>query len=388
MTGIQAVAPRRTPSSFSVWKSRGSTCLVFLVLLCFSGASYGQAAKPPASPAPAQPVSSASGQIQSSASTASGQTVGSKNPAQAANSPNAASNNAQPSAQPSTPGSSPNNSQFTIHTNVDEVNLIFTVTDRHGRFIQNLQQKDFALLDDQKAPAQVFSFTQQTNLPLRVGILIDTSTSIRQRFEFEQGAAIQFLQQVLRPKTDLAFVMGFDVTTYLTQPYTSDQDRLEAGINQLRPGGGTALFDAVYTACRDQLLRVPNQQGSVRKALVVISDGDDNQSRAYPEDAIKMCQRAETIVYTISTNESPSYDRGDDVLKKISDATGGSAFYPHRIEDMADSFHDIEEELRSQYSLAYRPADFKADGEFRSIYLVALDRRYLVRARKGYFAPK
>ena len=279
--------------------------------------------------------------------------------------------------------------QYTIKTNVNEVNLIFTVTDKHGRFIQNLQQKDFALLDNQKAPAQVFNFTQQTNLPLRVGIMIDASTSIRQRFEFEQSAAVQFLQQVIRPQTDLAFVMGFDVTPYVTQNYTNDQDKLEAGITKLRPGGGTALFDAVYKACRDQLIKAPaSPQGSVRKALILISDGDDNQSRAYPDDSIKMCQRAETIIYAISTNVSPSRDRGDDVLKKMAEATGGVAFFPKRLEEMSGSFHDIEEELRSQYSLAYRPADFKLDGGFRSIYLVALDRRYMVRAKKGYFAPK
>ena len=304
-------------------------------------------------------------------------------PSTAPTTPAASAN--QPSPEPQSAGGEQgqNDGNFTIRTNVNEVNLIFTVTDKHGRFIPNLQQRDFALLDNQKAPAQVFNFTQQTNLPLRVGIMIDASTSIRQRFEFEQNAAIQFLQQVIRPKSDLAFVMGFDVTPYVTQKYTNNQDLLETGITKLRPGGGTALFDAVYTACRDQLLKVPSsQQGSVRKALVVISDGDDNQSRAYPDDAIKMCQRAETIIYAISTNVSPSRDRGDDVLKKMAEATGGLAFFPKRIEDMSTSFHDIEEELRSQYSLAYRPADFKLDGAFRSIYLVALDRRYMVRAKK------
>jgi Ca-activated chloride channel family protein len=263
------------------------------------------------------------------------------------------------SAVPQAPagqGADAQNGNFTIKTNVNEVNLIFTVTDKHGRFIPNLQQRDFALLDNQKAPSQVFNFTQQTNLPLRVGVMIDASTSIRQRFEFEQNAAIQFLQQVIRPQEDLAFVMGFDVTPYVTQSYTNDQDKLEAGITKLRPGGGTALFDAVYTACRDQLINVPpSKQGSVRRALVLISDGDDNQSRAYPDDAIKMCQRAGAIIYTISTNVSPSRDRGDDVLRKMAEATGGV---------------------------------FKNDGAFRSIYLVALNPRYLVRAKKGYFAPK
>ncbi len=313
------------------------------------------------------------------------------NPAPASNdqAPVPGSLSAVPQAPGGQGGDAQNNGNFTIKTNVNEVNLIFTVTDKHGRFIPNLQQRDFALLDNQKAPSQVFNFTQQTNLPLRVGIMIDASTSIRQRFEFEQSAAIQFLQQVIRPKEDLAFVMGFDVTPYVTQNYTNDQDKLEAGITKLRPGGGTALFDAVYTACRDQLINVPlSSQGSVRKALIVISDGDDNQSRAYPDDAIKMCQRASTIIYTISTNVSPSRDRGDDVLRKMAEATGGVPFFPKRIEDMTGSFHDIEEELRSQYQLAYRPADFKNDGAFRSIYLVALNPRYQVRAKKGYFAPK
>lgn len=280
------------------------------------------------------------------------------------------------------------NGQFTIQTNVNEVNLIFTVTDKHGRFIRNLQQQDFALLDDQRAPAQIYSFTQQTNLPLRVGILIDTSTSIRRRFHFEQQAAIGFLQRVIRPSTDLAFVMGFDTTSYLTQPYTSNEDDLQQGIEKLESGGGTALYDAVYKACRDHLLTVPNSpQYMVRKALILISDGDDNQSHAYPNDAIQMCQRAGAAIYAISTNTSPSRDRGDDVLKKMAVATGGRAFFPHRLEDMSNSFRNIEEELRSEYALAYRPADFRADGSFRTIYLVALDHDYVVHTRRGYFAP-
>jgi Ca-activated chloride channel homolog len=365
--------PRRDPGL--PFRQRTTAWVLGLALFLFPAVpGIGQASSAPQAPASPQPGASNAN--------------GSKQTGGAAATPAKGTQPNSQTAQPVKPGST-DDSQYTISTNVNEVNLIFTVTDRHGRFIENLQQRDFALLDDQKAPAQVFSFTQQTNLPLRVGILIDASTSIRQRFEFEQGAAIQFLQQVVRPKTDLAFVMGFDVTPYVTQGYTNDQDRLEAGITTLRPGGGTALFDAVYVACRDHLLRAPNATpGAVRKALVVISDGDDNQSRAYPDDAIKMCQRAETIVYTISTNVSPSRDRGDEVLKQIAEATGGVAFFPHRLEDMSQSFRNIEDELRSQYSLAYRPADFKLDGSFRSIYLVALDRRYVVRASKGYFASR
>jgi VWFA-related protein len=275
-----------------------------------------------------------------------------------------------------------------IHVGVNEVNLIFTVTDRHGHYIPNLKQSDFALLDDQKAPARVNAFRQQINLPLRVGILIDTSTSIRSRFKFEQQSANEFLLQVLKAKGDRAFIMGFDVTPTVTQDWTNNLDALEVGVNRLRPGGGTALLDAVYTACRDKLLDVARGQEPVRKAMVLLSDGEDNQSRVYLDEAVKMCQRSETIIYAISTNWTPSRGKGDAVLTQMAEATGGQVFFPPSVEEVSNSFHSIEEELRSQYSLVYTPADFKYDGSFRPIYLFANDRHYQVRARKGYFAPR
>jgi VWFA-related protein len=278
--------------------------------------------------------------------------------------------------------------QYTIQRQVNEVDLVFTVTDKHGHFINNLNQSDFALLDNQRAPERVYSFTQQTNLPLRVGILIDTSTSIRRRFQFEQQASIAFLQQTLKPQTDKAFIEGFDVTPDYKQGWTNNLDLLTTGIDALHPGGGTALYDAVYSACRDKLLDVARGQEPVRKAMIVISDGDDNQSHAYLDEAIKECQRAETIVYTISTNTSPTRERGDSVLQTIANDTGGRAFYPRSLEDMPASFRAIQDELRSQYALVYKPADFKNDGSFRTIYLFCLDRQYKVRAMKGYFAPK
>jgi len=274
-------------------------------------------------------------------------------------------------------------SRFRIQVN--EVPLIFTVTDKHGHYIPNLNQNDFALLDNQKAPEKVDSFHQQINLPLRVGIVIDASTSIRSRFQFEQESATEFLLQVLRAKNDRAFVMGFDVTPTLTADWTNDQDALESGINRLRPGGGTALFDAVYTACRDKLLTERGPE-PVRKAIILISDGDDNQSRVYLQEAIKECERAETIIYAISTNWTPSRGQGDKVLQELSVETGGEVFFPPSMEDMAVSFKSIEEELRSQYALVYTPSDFKLDGSFRTIYLYCFDRRYQVHARKGYFA--
>jgi VWFA-related protein len=292
----------------------------------------------------------------------------------------------QPAAGPGGLGTDVN--APTIKVGVNEVNLIFTVTDKHGKYIPNLQQSDFALLDDQKAPSHVNSFHQQINLPLRVGIVIDTSTSIHSRFKFEQQAATEFLLQVLKARSDRAFVMGFDVTPTVTQNWTNDLDGLETGVNRLSPGGGTALFDAVYTACRDKLLDESRGQEPVRKAIILLSDGDDNQSRVHLDEAIKMCQRSETIIYGISTNWTPSRGEGDKVMTQLAGDTGGQVFFPPSVEEVSTSFHSIEEELRSQYALTYTPADFKTDGAFRTIYLDCNDRRYQVRARKGYFAPR
>jgi VWFA-related protein len=215
--------------------------------------------------------------------------------------------------------------------------------------------------------------------------MLDTSSSIRQRFEFEQDSAIEFLLQILH-RDDRAFIEGFDIQTDITQNFTNNVDLLNQGVRKLRPGGGTALFDALYSTCHNQMLGLQDSL-SVRRALILVSDGEDNYSHALESDAIKECQRSSTIVYAISTDVSPSRTKGDDVLRAISEATGGQAFYPNRIEDVAIGFRNIEEELRSQYSLVYRPADFRNDGSFRTIYLHALNPQYHVRAQKGYFAP-
>jgi VWFA-related protein len=216
--------------------------------------------------------------------------------------------------------------------------------------------------------------------------MIDTSSSIRERFQFEQNAAIEFLLSVLRPQVDQAFVMGFDSNPDITQKYTQNGDLLAAGIRKLSPGGGTALYDAVYTACRNEMLPLTTT-GSFRKTIILLSDGDDDLSHATLDDAIKMCQRSETTIYTISTNNSPSLDRGDKILNTMASATGGRAFTPLRMENVAEAFQGIQEELRSQYSLVYKPADFKADGAFRPVFLTAYDHNYKVRCMRGYFAP-
>jgi Ca-activated chloride channel family protein len=154
----------------------------------------------------------------------------------------------------------------------------------------------------------------------------------------------------------------------------------------LRPGGGTALYDAVYLICRDRLAKESNNP-PIRRAIILLSDGEDNQSRVTREEAIEMAQRAEVVIYTISTNISGVKLRGDKVLERLADATGGRAFFPFKAEDVADAFTSIQEELRSQYSIAYKPANFAADGRLRTIDISSKTRKLHIRSRTSYYAP-
>lgn len=274
----------------------------------------------------------------------------------------------------------------TIRRTVNEVNVVFTVTDKHGHYVKDLKKNDFKIIDDAKPALDIRSFRAETDLPLDVGLLIDASNSVRDRFKFEQESAIEFLNQTIRRKYDKAFVVGFDVTPEVTQDFTDNTESLSIGVRSLRPGGGTAMYDALYFACRDKLLRLPTP-GPVRKAVVLLSDGDDNQSHVTREEAIEMAQRAEVIVYTISTNLSGNGGHGDKVLQRIADATGGRAYVPFQITEVANAFAAIQEELRSQYAISYTPSDFRADGHYRTIDILAQEKGLHVRSRRGYFAP-
>jgi Ca-activated chloride channel homolog len=273
-----------------------------------------------------------------------------------------------------------------IVSTVNEVRVVFTVTDRHGHYIKDLKRDNFKVIDDQK-PAELRSFHSETDLPLQVGLLVDASNSVRDRFKFEQEAAIEFLNAIVRPRYDKAFVVGFDATPEVTQDFTDNTEGLSAGVRMLRAGGGTAMYDALYFACRDKLLK-QEQAGPVRRAIILLSDGEDNLSHVTREEAIDMAARAEVIVYTISTNISGMKGKGDKVLERIADATGGRAFFPFQMRDVSDAFLSIQEELRSQYAVAYKPADFAADGRYRTIAILAQDKGLKVRTRKGYYAPK
>ncbi|MFY9912483.1 MAG: VWA domain-containing protein, partial [Candidatus Sulfotelmatobacter sp.] len=208
-----------------------------------------------------------------------------------------------------------------IRVGINEVNVVFTVTDKHGKRVTDLKENDFRIVDDNKPPAEIRSFHAEANLPLQVGLLIDASNSVRDRFKFEQQSAVEFLNQIIRRGYDQAMVVGFDVTPEVAQDFTDDSEKLAHGVRELRPGGGTAMYDALYFACRDKLLKKP-QNGPTRRAIILLSDGDDNQSHVSMGEAVEMAQRAETIVYTISTNVSGTKGPGDKVLERIADATG------------------------------------------------------------------
>jgi Ca-activated chloride channel homolog len=280
----------------------------------------------------------------------------------------------------------PNTAEDSVKT-VDLVSVSFTVTDRHGEFVKDLKREQFKILDNHRPLKEIVKFESQTDLPLRVGLLIDASNSIRERFLIEQQATQKFLQQIIRPQSDKAFVLAFDEVSEVTQEFTDDLEKLKAGIRIIRPGGGTAMWDAVFYACRDKMLKEKNS-GPVRRVIVLVSDGDDNQSRVSPREAVEMAQRAEVILYAVSTNLSKIKDSGDYNLKALADSTGGRAFFPHQLPDLSDAFDEIKGELRSQYSVVYKPDDLQPNGQFRTIQIIPENEKLRVRARKGYFAPK
>jgi VWFA-related protein len=274
-----------------------------------------------------------------------------------------------------------------ITVDVTRVNLLFTVTDKKGRFITDLDKPDFEIVEA-KRPQLIQEFTAESDLPLRLGILIDTSNSIRDRFRFEQEAAIEFIKEVVHVPVDRALVVSFDSSTELVSDLISDPTKLEALIRDLRPGGGTALYDAIYFACRDKLAQ-DQPRHKFRRAIVIVSDGDDNQSRYTRDQALEMAQKADVVLYAISTNISRIDTAGDKVLKYLTAETGGRAFFPFKVEDLAQSFENIANELRHQYNITYRPEPLATDGLFHVVDLRVKGRKDLVvRTRRGYYAPK
>jgi VWFA-related protein len=321
-------------------------------------------------------------------------------PAQTPSTPLTPKEQQSPSQQnPAAPAPAQDQQQLpTIRVTTGLVRLIATVTDKRHNFITDLEQRDFKVSED-GVPQDIQLFSRETNLPLRIGLLLDTSNSIRPRLGFEQDAAIDFLSSVIRRNKDMAFLMTFDNEPEIIQDFTGDVSLLSSAIRRQRAGGGTALNDAIYRAAEiianPPLPSGPDQE--VRRVLVVISDGDDNLSDHALTEAIEAAIRAEASIYTISTNIdwlSVSGDTphklhivgGDKILQEFADQSGGRAFFPYKVDDLAQSFVDIGMELRSQYFIAYAPTNPLSNGKYRKIEVQTDRKALIVRTRRGYFA--
>lgn len=310
----------------------------------------------------------------------------------------AAASPAQGAQAPQPPAVPSNEPPIKVTTGL--VHLVVTVTDRRHNFITDLTRSDFKILEN-GAPQDIRFFGSETDLPLRIGLLLDTSNSIRPRLEFEKDAAIDFLTKVIRRNKDEAFLMTFDNEPQIIQDYTGDLSLLASSIRDQRAGGGTALNDAIFMASQ-KLANAPlpkAPESEIRRVIVVISDGNDNLSDHALSDAIDASIRSEAAIFTVSTNtdwlaiDEPSrpskynLDPGDKILQNFADQTGGHAFFPYRVDDLAQSFLDIGTELRSQYYIAYSPSNPAPKGEYRKIDVETPDRKGLiVRTRKGYYA--
>jgi len=319
----------------------------------------------------------------------------------------------QQSTQPQQPQPPPQNqqdaqrSQVTIPVRVNLVNVLATVLNRRNKLVSDLNKEDFKVTDD-GVPQDIRFFSQQSDIPLRIGLLLDTSNSIRERIKFEQDAAVNFLYTVLRRGKDQAFAMTFDDEPQMIQSFTGDTGMLRDHILKTRAGGGTAVYDAIYDACAKHLSNPPlppgDQPDTVRRVMILISDGEDNLSDHTRTEAIEMAQRTGVVIYTISTSiqwVTTTAEKdcratgtckyhltdGDKVLQGLAEETGGRSFYPYHVDDLDQSFQDIGDELRNQYQITYNPNNFVPNGKYHRIKLdTPKFNGYQVRARRGYYA--
>jgi Ca-activated chloride channel homolog len=291
--------------------------------------------------------------------------------------------------QQTPPATPPPQDDTTAHISVEvtRVSMAFSVTDKKGRFVTGFAKEDFEVLENGK-PQSIAEFTAEPTLPLRVAVLIDTSNSIRERFKFEQEAASQFLDEILRTDKDKAMVVSFDSGVQTVCDLTSNTDKLGSAVHELRPGGGTAMYDALKYASDRLGQEQPSYQ--FRRLIVIVSDGEDNQSRASRDQALEAGQVADTFVYAISTNNLSSGDTGGDkVLKYFTSQTGGKTYFPFKLEDLTQSFQTIAEEVRHQYNITYRPEPLVNDGLFHKVQIRVKGHKELnVYARQGYYARK
>ena len=285
-----------------------------------------------------------------------------------------------------------------IKVDVELVNLFCAVRDKKGGFIKNLEKPDFTVLEDGKQQ-DIRNFSRESNLPLTIGLLVDVSKSQENLIETERRAAGQFFKQILREK-DMAFVISFGAEAELLQDSTNSARLLQKGLDGMRPsfgsGGlhpnptgqkprGTIMYDAVYLAANEKLRREVG-----RKVIVLITDGMDYGSRITRAEAIAESLKADAIVYSIYYTDSRyggfgGFSGSDGDLKKMSEETGGRVFHVSGRNGLSEIFREIDEEMRSQYNIAWSPSEPAKDGAFRKIDVKVANKDHRVHARKGYF---
>jgi VWFA-related protein len=274
----------------------------------------------------------------------------------------------------------------TIIKRVNEVNLLLSVTNHKGRFVEDLNPSDLVISDNGEPPVKITYFQRQTDLPLRVALVIDTSDSVKYRFAFEQKSAEAFLHKILRTETDKALIVSFNQLPKLVQPATQDLSKLGVAIRTLTSDGETAVYDAVALAA-DELLAVPDFE-PVRRVIVLVTDGADNRSHIRLDQAAEHALRAESVIYVVNTNDDvvSQLDKdADRAIKYLADATGGRTLYGASERDVSKSFEKIQQELRSQYAVGYRPRHLISDLLFRTVRILG-PKGIRIRYRAGYYA--
>jgi Ca-activated chloride channel homolog len=279
----------------------------------------------------------------------------------------------------------PEQDDIPITLDVTRVNLLFTVTDKKGRFMTDLRKGDFEITEN-KRKQNILEFTAETDLPLRLAILVDTSNSIRTRFRFLQDAAVDFINTAMRAGKDKGLIMHFDTVAQLAVDLTEDKTQLTTAVRRMQAGGGTALYDAIYRASQQLTLDEPHDK--FRRAIIILSDGEDTLSDFSRDQALEMAQKADVVIYGVSTNVTHNATTGDKVLKYMAEQTGGLAYFPFKEDDLGQSFVNIVNELRHQYNVLYRPEPLIRDGKYHAIDVrVTAVGDMIVRARQGYYAP-
>jgi VWFA-related protein len=278
---------------------------------------------------------------------------------------------------------------FTISVRVDEVNVDFSALNEEGRWVDDLELSDLRVTDKGKPPQQILSFRKRTSLPVHAGIIVDMSRSMLHDLRRNRRIVAMLAEHVLRMSSDQAFVMRFDFEAKIMQPWTNNAKALDATMTTVGNDwesrlGGTAIFDSLYRACRDQFGGSDAEKAG--NFILLFSDGEDNASHARMDDVVDRCQRSHTVIYAFSDASKPTRDAGEKMLRELAEKTGGRVFYEQDDEGRLNDLREMEGEVRNQYQLVYKPAELKPDGSFHPVKIVCPKRVVRLHLRSGYYA--